>query len=139
MRKGRLTQLALVGSMASGACLMLASFGCSYALPFPNPPSQERVRVFAVSPERYTLRLTSSRSQDFPVPPDGRVTLEVPAFRRGCTVHFLGVKTSDGYDPLKQWTLTVNTAGKTTGGLTLRQVAKLPTDADGFRLLKLAD
>ena len=118
---------------------MLASVGCSYALPAPSPPSQERVRVLAASPERYTLRLNSSRSQDFPVPPDGRVTLAVPPFSRGCTVRFLGIRTSDGYDPLQKWTVTLKVASKTISGLTLNQVAKLPTDAEGFHLLKLPD
>jgi hypothetical protein len=118
---------------------MVGSVGCSYALSYPSPPSQERVRVLAASPERYVLRLTSSRSQDFPVPPDGKVTLDVPSFLRGCTVHFLGIKTSDGYDPLKKWTLTANAAGKNMVSLTLSQVSKLPTDADGFRLLRLAE
>jgi len=138
MRKGYLPQLAFVDAVAS-ACLTLASIGCSYALPVASPPSQERVRVMAASPERYTLRLNSSRSQDFPVPPDGKVTLAVPPFNRGCTVRFLGIKTGDGYDPLKEWTVTVKAANKTINRLTLRQVAKLPTDAEGFRLLKVPD
>lgn len=134
-----MTQLAFVGSIACSACLMLPSVGCSYALPAPSPPSQEHVRVLAASPQRYTLRLNSSRSQDFPVPPDGKVTLAVPPFSGGCTVRFLGIRTSHEYDHLKEWTVTVSANGKTFDRLTLGQVAKLPTDAEGFRLLKLPD
>jgi len=118
---------------------MVGCLGCSYAYPTPSPPSQERLRIVAASPERYTLRLNFGRSQDLPVPPDGKLTVPIPAFSRGCTVHFLGIKTSNGYDPLKEWTLTVNAAGKAISSLTLRQVARLPTDANGFRILKLAE
>jgi hypothetical protein len=139
MQRRDSTQVARVCALVSVTCLVAGSVGCSFALPVPSPPTQERVRVLAASPERYTLRLNSSRSQDFPVSPDGKVTLDVPPFRRGCTVHFLGIKTSDGYDPLKKWTVTVNAAGKTVRSISLSQVAKLPTDAEGFRMLKVAN
>lgn len=122
--------------------LILGSLGCSYALPVPSPAFRERVRVVSPSPERYSLRLTTVRSEDLPVPPDGRLTLSIPPIQRGCTVHFLGIKVSDGYDPLKDWTVAVNAVnadGKSLRRLSLTQLNKLPTDPEGYRLWAIAD
>jgi hypothetical protein len=118
--------------------LILGSLGCSYALPVPSPPFRERVRVVSPSPERYSLRLATVRSEDLPVPPDGRLTLSIPPIQRGCTVHFLGIKVSDGYDPFKEWTIAIYADGKSLRRLSLTQLNKLPTDPDGYRLLAIA-
>src|SRR5579871_3262430 len=138
MRESYSSRLALVGSIACSACL-LASVGCTYSLPAPSPPSQERVRVLAKSPESYILRLSSGRSLDFPVPQNGKVTLSIPPISRSCIVRFMGMRVSGGHESLNDWTISVNASGKSAKTLTLRQLAKLPTDSEGFRLLSLSE
>jgi hypothetical protein len=131
-------QLSLI---SLGACLaiLLPSLGCAYALPAPNPPSSERVRIVATSPDAYVLHVDAVRSVDYQVPTDGRVTLTIPAYRHGCSVYlFTLMKVSNGNDPLKEWALRVSANGGDVRKLSLWQLSKLPTDPEGYRLIKVA-
>jgi len=120
--------------------MALASMGCSYALPVATPPSAERVRVLAKSPQLLVIHVDVGHVVDYPVPTDGRLTLGVPAYRRGCSVYLLNeVRVSDGTDPLKAWTVTVSSNGKSLRALSLRQLSHLATDSEGFRLLEITD
>ena len=122
------------------ACLATAlqSLGCAYVMTAPTPPSQERIRIVAKAPEAYVVHVEAGRSVDYQVPPDGRLTLAVPAYRRACSVYlFNAVKVSDGGDPLKGWAVEVNASGKAVRRLSFRQLTKLATDSDGYRLLKV--
>lgn len=125
--------------LAVSFSLMLGALGCSYALPPVSPASQERVRVISRLPGRASLRVVTTRSEDLSVPPDGRLTFSIPPTRRGCTVRFLGIKVSDGYDPFKDWTVAVYADSKRLRRLSLIQLNKLPTDPGGYRLLEIAD
>jgi hypothetical protein len=119
-------------------CLAFDSAGCSYALPVPAPPSAERVRIVAASPERLIVQVNAGHTIDYTVPADGRLTVGIPAYSRGCSRYlFNAVKVSDGADPLKGWTLTVSSGGKVVRSLSLRQVSHLATDSEGFHLLKI--
>src|SRR6476469_1364757 len=64
--------------------LNLALAGCVYRLPPAMLPWQQRLKVVARSPEDYVLRLRIREPRDYRVPADGRVTLDVPAYRVGC-------------------------------------------------------
>jgi len=126
--------------VVAALCLMFDSAGCSYALPTFTPSSAERVRILAKSPRLLVIHVDAGHKVDYPVPADGRLTVGVPAYRRGCSVYLLNeVKVSNGADPLKAWTVTVTSGGKVMRALSLRQVSRLATDAEGFHLLKIAD
>ena len=119
-------------------CLTFYLSGCSYALPAFTPSAAERVRVVAKSPRLLVVHVDVGHRTDYPVPADGRLTVGIPAYRRGCSVYlFNEVKVSNGADPLKTWTMTVDSRGRIIRTLSLRQVSRLATDADGFRLLKV--
>ena len=125
-----------------GLCICLAtsllSLGCVYyALPVVNPPSQERVNIVAKSPESYVIRIKAERSQDYPVPPDGRVSVGIPAYRPGCRVSVTAIKVSNGYDPLKDWTVEVREGDVAVRSLSVRQLSRLRPDAEGFRVIKI--
>ncbi len=121
-------------------CLMLILMGCSYALPIVTPPSAERVRLVAKSPESLIVHVDVGHSMEYSVPADGRLTIGIPAYQRGCTRYlFNAIKVSDGVDPLKNWTLTVSSSTKAMRTLSLRQVSQLARDSEGFRLLKISE
>jgi len=137
MKKIGQTKLATV---VATLCLLFDTAGCSYALPIANPPSAERVRVVARTPELFVVHVDVGHTMDYAVPADGRVTVGVPAYRRGCSVYLFNLaKVSNGADPLKDWTLTVSSGGKVVRTLSLRQVSRLSVDSEGFRLLKIPD
>jgi hypothetical protein len=123
------------------ACLALVSqtLACVYALTGSNAPGQEHVRILAVNPEKYVLHVETGEAIDTPVPPDGRTAVAIPAYLSGCKVYLLGVvKVSNGRDPLKDWSIAVISNRRTVRKLSLRQLVKLPTDSEGYRLLKIA-
>jgi len=130
------------GFLCLSGCLAISlqSLGCAYALPVPNPPSHEHVRIIAKSPEAYIFRLKGSRTVEYPVPPDGHLTIAIPAYRRGCSVYLFNVmKLSNGHDPLKDWIAEISTGGRSVRALSLRELMRLPADSEGNRLLGITD
>jgi hypothetical protein len=102
------------------------------------PPAQERVRVITASPERYLVHVNVDHAMDYQVPSDGRITLGIPGYRPTCGIYlFNSIKVGGADDPLERWTVTVTSSGRTVRTLSVKQVKKLPTDIDGYRLLKL--
>ena len=97
------------------------------------------MKVVAVSPGHYSLHLDAAGSEAVPVPPDGRLTLAIPPIGRSCTVRFFGIKVRSSNNPTRYWTITVRETGQAVRRVSLTELAKLPTDADGFRLLRIAD
>lgn len=150
--------LRIVCLIAAGA-LVLSCCGCTYRLYAPNPPSQERVRIVAKYPDRCTLhveeRVTTlgnpagrnalhtdvAHVMNYEVPSDGRVTITVPAFRPYCGVYlFNWIKVGGGGDDaLKEWEISVLYEVRTLRTLSVRELKELPTDAEGYRLLKISD
>jgi hypothetical protein len=119
---------------------LLALVGCAYRLPPSAPPSQQRVRIVAKTPQLYLLRADFGRVTDYQVPDDGRIVLGTPAFFRGCSVYFLdGIKISSGNDPSRTWAIAVISGGKTVRRLSLRQMSSLAVDPEGYHLLSVAE
>jgi hypothetical protein len=71
-------------SAALGLALMpiLALAGCSYALHPVTMPAQVSLRIVGPSPEAYRVRLRIGEPHEYRVPEEGRITLDVPAYRR---------------------------------------------------------
>lgn len=116
--------------------LMAASGGCAYRRPAGMAPSRQGLRLVAKSPEAYVLRLRIGEPHDYRVPVDGRVTLDVPGYGVPCDVYLLNkIRIRRGANPFSAKTLEIIVAGKVTRQLSLKEIATLPTDAEGYHLL----
>jgi hypothetical protein len=112
---------------------------CAYRLLAPILPSQPQLRLLALSPNLYTIRLDTGQISNYKVPPDGRLKLDIPSFRQGCNVYlFDRIRVGKAPDPLKAWTIDVLSGGKTLRRLSVRAMYNLALDADGYRLLSVA-
>jgi hypothetical protein len=130
--------LAVAGVLAFGL------EGCAYRLPVITPPSQERVRIIAKSPDRYVVRVDVGHITDYLVPADGRIAVGIPASRPGCGIYlFNAIKVGRIVgridDPLRRWAVAVTSGSTTVRKLSLKQMKKLITDSDGYRLLEVQD
>ena len=120
--------------------LMLISTlaGCAYGLNPVTLPAQVRLRIVAKSPEVYGLRLRINDPHEYQVPADGRVLLNVPAYRPGCSMYLFGMlKLPNHSEPYSTKTLDVFAGGKTARQLSLKTITALPLDGDGYHLLHL--
>jgi hypothetical protein len=122
------------------AIVMLAMFfssGCIYSLPPVSPPGEFRLRLVAPAPERYAFHVEFRESKEYRVPADGRLTIDTPAFRRGCAVSLFGViPLSHGHDPMSENNIQLSIAGKPVRRFSFHQLANLPKDPEGYRVLK---
>jgi len=123
-----------------GGALTFGLEGCTYQLHVISPPSQERVRIIAKSPDLYVVHVDVDHVTDYPVPADGRVIVGIPAYRPSCGPYLFNlIKVGGAGDPLETWVITVTSGDRTLRKLSIRQMKKLTTDSDGYRLPKLSD
>ena len=123
-------------ALGLGLILILTSSGCALALHPVTPPAQVRVKIVVESPQSYGVRLRVSEAHDYRVPADGRVTVDVPAYRPACSTYLFGIKLRNGWDPYTAKTLDLFKGSQTARRLSLKQVYALPLDAEGYHLLK---
>jgi len=115
--------------------IVLSATGCACHLYPYNTPSQHKLRVQADSPASYVIRVADE--QAYPVAPDGRVTFDVPSLPRGCNVYLFDViKISDGSSENLR-AIQLLRDGKVLRRFSLKQLAKLPTDAEGYSTVKV--
>jgi hypothetical protein len=118
--------------------VILTLTGCGYALHTVRPAAQIRLKIVAASPEGYRLRLRIREPREYAVPADGRVTLDVPAYRPPCTLYLFGrLAVPNHSDPYTAKTLDVLARGKNVRQLSLKKVSALPLDGDRYRVLRL--
>ena len=98
-------------------------------------PSQQRLKVAVPSPEAYVLRLRIREPRDYRVPADGRVTLDIPAYRVGCSVYLFDKIRIRGANPFTAKTVDVVASGKIIRQLSLKEIYALPADPEGYHLL----
>ena len=123
-----------------GAALTFGLEGCTYRLPPISPPTQERIRIVAKSPDLYVVQVYVDHATDYPVPADGRVIVGIPSYRPSCGVYlFNAIKVSGAEDPLRTWTISVTFGRKSLRKLSVKQLEKLATDTDGYHLIKFSD
>lgn len=121
-----------------GLATAFALQSCMYAMPAPTPPSQEQVRIETKNPQNYVLELQARSVNDYKIPNDGRVTLQIPSRRSTCRVYLFGVmKVGGGNDPAQAWRIVILENGKTVRTWPLEGLYKLAPDASGYRTLKL--
>ena len=118
--------------------LIVSLTGCGYSLPPMHPASQERIRIIAVSTERYVLHANTDSMKQYEVPRDGLVIVDVPAYRPTCRIYLFNlVKVGGGDDPLNEWNISVVRKGSIVRELSLRQVRELAMDQEGNHLLEV--
>jgi hypothetical protein len=118
--------------------LALICSGCVYSLGV-SLPTPVQMRVASSQPQQHVVRVTRGEQADFPVAPDGAVTFTVPGGYSDCSVYLFGVvEVSDGSGegvPVVELRRDERVVRK----LSLRQIAKLPADEAGFRVVRLKD
>jgi hypothetical protein len=108
-------------------------------MPAAAAPSLPGLRLAADSPRRYAVRLETGGIEDYPVPADGQLRLEVPGFRRRCQVYlFDWIRIGGGADRLKTWRIEVPAGGKPVRSPPLSKVLRLPLDQHRDHVLRLA-
>ncbi len=128
-----------VGAVSAIAFVLALNFtlvGCVYRRLAPAPPSQQRLKIVADSPELYVVRSRILRPRDYQVPADGHVTLDVPSYWSGCSVYlFDRIRIRSGVKQFTKRDIDVVLAGKTVRQFSLKQIHSLPVDGDGFHVL----
>jgi hypothetical protein len=119
----------------SSVLLLLLLAGCAMALRPYNTPSQHTLHVQTATAGELAVRVADARI--FPVAPDGRVTFDVPRLERGCDAYLFGlIKIRDG-SPENVRAIHVLKEHRVVRKLSLAELGKLPTDAEGYPVLVL--
>jgi hypothetical protein len=113
-------------------CVLVS--GCAIALLESNATSQEKLRIACARPEEFTILV--AEKANYPVPPDGRTTLEIPRLPSGCATYLLGARVA-GESIYDAPAIRLKRDGRTVRKLSLDDLAKLPVDEQGFRVLKV--
>jgi hypothetical protein len=113
-------------------CVLLT--GCAKALLVSNPPSLQKLRISSPHPEEYKVVVTGG--DNYSVPPNGRVQVQIPRLPSGDATYVLGVKvaSASSYDVPA---LQVNADGRAIRKLSLNDLSKLPVDEEGFHVLTI--
>ena len=122
-------------AMLTALLIVLSATGCAYHLCLYNTPSHHQLKVQANSPGIYVVRVADT--QEYTVAPDGRVSFDVPALPRGCDTYLFDViKIGDG-SPENVRAIQLLKDGKVVRKFSLKQLAHLPCDSDGYRTVKV--
>ena len=85
------------------------------------------------------MQVNTGTVKQYEVPPDGRITIEIPGYRPPCGVYLFNAIKVGGYsDPLKSWIVSVTRNGKTIRKQSLRATQKSPTDDAGYHIMRIA-
>jgi hypothetical protein len=121
------------GGTLAVLCILLS--GCLTALHPYNQPTQAKLRLLSAKPEQYTIRVADTT--DYSVDGDGRALVNVPQLERGCATYLFGivkVKDSSSEDVPA---IHVQKDGRIIQKLSLNDLAKLPVDSEGYRLVRV--
>ena len=113
--------------------------GCGTACgPIRTVPEQ-RLSLAAPSPSSYTIRVQPDFGEpvDTPVPHDGRVGFDVPVTSRDSTIYCLGLLVYRYPPPDTLRVIRVMRDARTVLKLSARDIGQLPTDADGYHVLRV--
>ena len=130
IRQGLTVVLALVLVSALGLT------GCAYRMAAPLVQmGPQHLRVVAQSPQQYHAII---QSEDHPIGPDGRIDFNFRMLHRGCSVYLFGpIPIHRVPAPDKEKVIILKAGERTLARLSVRELAKLPEDADGYKLLRL--
>jgi hypothetical protein len=124
----------LTGSKAATALVIVVlvlsatSTGCVYRHNPPIPPSNQRLRIIAKSPERYTIRVLS---HEYAASADGNVDFKWAA-STGCSVYLFNQIPIHRLPPAtKQKNISIMLGQSVVRQLSIEEIARLPKGGDG--------
>lgn len=89
----------------------------------------------SATPQNYVVQVADKA--DSPVGADGKIAVNVPPLERGCATYLFGVvKVKDG-SPYDVPAIHVKKDGHVVRKLSLNDLKKMPTDSEGYQLIKL--
>jgi hypothetical protein len=109
--------------------------GCAYRMAAPFLRSQQRIRIVANSPERYTVHVQTS---DYRAEADGRVSFDISMAHRGCSVYLfdrIPIRRMPGSTREKVISVMLN--GRPVRRLSLLELSRLPVDGAGYHQLPI--
>jgi hypothetical protein len=111
---------------------------CANRTPVYNVPSRWNLMIVGRPQDGYTVRVNASEVRDFPVDSDGRATIDVARLPRASSIYLFNlVRLSEGVQPQTEKAIEVADGGKTIAKLSLDDMSKLPSDSNGYRVLRL--
>jgi hypothetical protein len=117
--------------------LVMMLTGCAYSLHPYTRPTDVKLRVQSARPGSYVVRVTATEpASDYSVMPEGRVAFTVPSFRRGCSTYLFDVVKIGDATPERIRVIEVRRGQRVVRKLSLSQIAKLPEDEAGYRIVK---
>ena len=99
----------------------------------------QRLSLRAPSPSSYTIRVAPEVGApiDRSVSPDGRVAFDVPVTSRDSTVFCFGLPVYHYPPPDARRVIRVMREERTVRKLSAQDISRLPTDADGYHILRI--
>jgi hypothetical protein len=125
------------GYIAALSALAVLATGCRTFLDG-TLATDLRLRLQTRTPESYRVRVaTRTTADDFAVADDGRTTVHVPAMGSGCNARLFGVIQVYDKSPSTWQVVHVLRGDEVIRRLSLKQVARLPQDGDGYYLVRI--
>ena len=119
--------------------LAFACGGCGPIIMRYNEPSSHAARIDAPSPQLYRIRVVTEEPRDYPVGEDGRVRFHVPTLGHGCTAYWVCRLKMYDHSPSAWRAIHVIRDERVIREYSLNQLARLPVDRDGYRVLKMRE
>lgn len=119
----------------SSLALCATLTGCVHADGPYSRPLQQKLRLQSEAPQTYAVQVADGVA--VPVSADGRVVVEIPRLQRCRTAYLFGiVKVREDF-PEDAVALVVKKEGRIVKKLSLNELKALPTDDEGYKLLKV--
>lgn len=115
-------------------CVFAVIAGCSYRLaPIVALPPQQ-LRIVASRPNQFTV---TTAAKSYEVPPDGRVTVDIPPTRQDCGPYFLGLRMSRRPSPADTKIIDFVENGRVVRSLSANEFFALPKDSKSYWTIEL--
>ena len=138
-RRPKGTNMVQISRLIGIICFSSISMsGCTYRLMASNPPLQQKLRIISPDPAAYSIVVEEARPRSpHPVAGDGGVIFDIPTLARGCDVYFLNViRVGKAGSPFERKAIHLFRGNEVIRQFSLNEMAKLPVDSQGYRLLR---
>jgi len=109
-------------------------------MPIANRPTEVKLKIQTSDPVSHTVLVTATEPPlVYRVPSDGRISLTAPSFRHGCNVYLFGAFKVKDATPERQRVIEARRNDRVVCRLSLTQLARLPEDETGHRVIPAGD